>query len=165
MSIERALACGCLHVQNAVLADSLELKFQQDGNCGRLLERMMEEEEEEDNQSCEGGWGFVGTIFLLLPSKGKFSQYSTLPSWFHNIPFMVSTFLVGITSMYVLRFVEWKMSHWRTYVVGNILSPFIEMNVGTNIQSHHLAFPITIFVQLHNPLVLVATHHLGFHHS
>jgi hypothetical protein len=28
-------------------------KFQQDGNCGRLLERMMEEEE--DNQSCEGG--------------------------------------------------------------------------------------------------------------
>jgi hypothetical protein len=32
-------------------------KFQQDGNCGRLLERMMEEEEEEeeeDNQSCEG---------------------------------------------------------------------------------------------------------------
>jgi hypothetical protein len=33
-------------------------KFQQDGNCGRLLERMMEEEEEEeeeDNQSCEGG--------------------------------------------------------------------------------------------------------------
>jgi hypothetical protein len=54
-----------------------------------LLERMMEEEEEEeeDNQSCEGGWGFVGTIFLLLPSKGKFSQYSTLSSWFHNILF------------------------------------------------------------------------------
>jgi hypothetical protein len=44
-------------VQSAVLANSLEFKFQQDGNCGRLLERMMEEEEEEeeDNQSCEGG--------------------------------------------------------------------------------------------------------------
>jgi hypothetical protein len=36
------------------------------------------------------------------------------------------------------------------------------MNVGTNIQSHHLAFPITIFVQLHNPLVLVATTILAF---
>jgi hypothetical protein len=44
-----------LNVQSAVLANSLEFKFQQDGNCGRLLERMMEEEEEEDNQSCEGG--------------------------------------------------------------------------------------------------------------
>jgi hypothetical protein len=31
-----------------VVASVLQ-KFQQDGNCGRLLERMMEEEEEEDN--------------------------------------------------------------------------------------------------------------------
>lgn len=144
---------------------SVYQKFQEDGNCGRLLERTMEEEDE-DNQCCEGGWGFMGTIFLLLPSNGKFSQYSTLLSWFHKI-LLHGIHILGWNNFngYVLGFVEWKICHWRTYVVGNVLSPFIQMNVGNNIQSHHLAFPITIFVQLHNPLVLVATHHIGFHHS
>jgi len=72
-------------------------------------------------------------IFLLLPSKGKFAQYSTLLSWFHTILFH-GIHILGWNNfnVYICLRVCWakKMCHWRTYVVGNVPSPFIQMNVG-----------------------------------
>jgi len=101
----------------------------------------------------EGEDSWVPFFFFFL---AKASLHNTL-HFCHDFIlyyFMVSTFLVGITSMYICLRICWakKMCHWRTYEVGNVPSPFIQMNVGNNIQSHHLAFPITIFCSITQPI-------------